>query len=259
MADLVTAEKIRGNVTADEFALKSLGGFVTIALPVKGADPTPEDVVFAALRLPPKGLPAKASAGWKALAKKPLMVVLPSIPVLDHADRRPSFPHYTLPGYPVEALKIVGFDRDDAFQLVVVESPGRMKNTRAGLQALLAGLPEVFPFDPDRLVLVGAGHGASGVADLAMQFPKRVRGLVLVDSHGGLATPQLRTLRELPILAIAGHSPAGKRNLDLLRTYAKYAEKTQGLEIVEDDSRPWCLTVPLSARRIEAFGRRVTK
>jgi pimeloyl-ACP methyl ester carboxylesterase len=124
--------------------------------------------------------------------------------------------------------------------------------------SLLSTLAEVFPFDADRIVLIGEGHGASGVVDLAMKYPKRVRGLVLVNATGGLASPQLRTLRELPILAIAGHSPSAKQSIDLLQIYAKSAEHKK-LEVLQDKSRPWCLAVPMAARQIEAFGRRVTK
>ena len=91
-----------------------------------------------------------------------------------------------------------------------------------------------------------------------MKYPRRVRGLVLVNATGGLASPQLRTLRELPILAIAGHSPSAKQSIDLLQTYAKSAENKK-LEVLQDKSRPWCLAVPMAARQIEAFGRRVTK
>ncbi len=256
--DLLCAETIRKNIATGEFPLKSVGGFATIALPVEDAKNPRRDVVFTTLRLPTGGLPAKGSEGHEALARKPLMLVMPSIPVLDHADRRPSFPHYTLPGYLVEALKIVGFDKEQAFQLVVVESPGRMKHTLAGMVSLLSTLAEVFPFDADRIVLIGEGHGASGVVDLAMKYPRRVRGLVLVNATGGLASPQLRTLRELPILAIAGHSPSAKQSIDLLQTYAKSAENKK-LEVLQDKSRPWCLAVPMAARQIEAFGRRVTK
>jgi pimeloyl-ACP methyl ester carboxylesterase len=262
--DLLIAESVRKNIAEGVFPLASVGGFATIALPVKGAAPVKggerasTDVVFATLRLPAGGLPEKGSDAWQALAKKPLLLLTPSIPVLDHVDRRPSFPHFTLPGYFAEALQLVELDRDQEFQLVVVESPGRMKNTRAALIALLERLSEVFPFDGDRLVLAGEGYGAPGVADLAQVYPERVRGLVLADSSGGLAAPQLRSLRSLPILAIVGHAPVARQSVERLRIAAAAAKKP-ALEILDDQARPWSLTLPMAAREIEAFARRVTK
>ena len=237
--------------------LRGVGGWVTIALPVPGARPDAEDVVFVTLRLPAAGLPAKDSAAWRALAKKPLLLAMPGVPSLDHQDRRPSFPHYALPSYLAESLHAVGFDAMCEFQLAVVESPGRMPNTRRGLDALVRQLPELFPFDPDRLVLLGDGHGASGVADLAVQIPKRVCGLVLVNSTGGLATPQLRVLSDHPILIIAGHGKVHPDDLARFRIHAKQAERTAKLEIQEDRKWPWSIALPLAARDMEAFVRRV--
>ena len=96
------------------------------------------------------------------MARKPLVLVMARTPSLSADDKRPSFPHYTLPSYLMADLARAGFDAAREFQLAVVESPGRMRNTRAGLEAVLRWLPELFPFDADRIVFVGDGHGAAG-------------------------------------------------------------------------------------------------
>lgn len=254
--DLLRAEHILQNVDAGAFPLRGVGGRVTIALPVPGNRPEEKEVVFVTLRLPAAGLPAKDSMAWQTLAGKPLVLVMSAVPSLDHRDRRPSFPNYALPSYLAESLHLVGFDASGEFQLAVVESPGRVPNTRRALEALLRQLPDVFPFDPDRLVLVGDGHGATGMADLALKIPERVRGLVLVNGTGGLATNQLRVLRQHPILIIPGHGKVRPDDLDRFRRYAKYAEKTTELEIRDDRKWPWCIALPLAAPQIQAFARR---
>ena len=254
--ELVRAERILKNVAMGVFPLNGLSGRVSIALPVESAQPSEKEVVFLTLRLPAGGLPARGSPAWKSLAKRPLVLAMSGVPVLDHQDRRPSFPHYALPSFLSESLHVAGFDAKAEFQLVVTESPGRTPNTRRALEAVLRHLPELYPFDQDRLVLVGEGHGASGMADLALQIPKRVRGLVLVNSTGGLATPQLRELRDHPILIVPGHGRLGADELSRMRLYAKDAKKV-GIEILDDRKWPWSIALPLAAREIEAFARRV--
>ena len=95
------------------------------------------------------------------------------------------------------------------------------------------------------------------MVDLALAMPDRVRGLVVVNANGGLATNQLRALPDTAVLAIAGHAPRPQRSIGLLRTYARLAGKA--VEFQTGPKRPWCLALPLAAAEIEAFARRVTK
>ena len=124
-----------------------------------------------------------------------------------------------------------------------------MKNTLSGLKGLLRSLPEVFPFDPNRIVLVGDGHGAVGATDLTLTAPDRVRALVLVNAAGGLATPQLRKLLALPIMVIPGHGRRfGASAIERLRIYSRKAGKKEGeagLQNLDDRKWPWCLALPL--------------
>ena len=252
--DLLRAERFYELIPAGKPPLLGLTGFVPTAIPAGTGD-----VAFVALRLPKGGLPGRGSAEFQELARRPLVLVMDSIPAWDPEGRRPSHPRVALPDYLAESLRIVGFDAKEEFQLVVVESPGRMRNTLASLQGLLQNLPQVFPFDAKRIVLVGAGHGARSVADLALRQKDGVRGLVLVNTGGGLATPQLATLGDVPILAIPGHGHVGAESIRLLRVCAKDAGRRGSLTILDGQKWPWCLALPLAARHIEAFARKVTQ
>ena len=256
LPDLAKAEAVYANHKAGRFLLQGLRGDVTIALPVTGPEAKDADAAIVSLRLPAAGMPKPDSEEWKRRAALPLILFMGAIPTLDHEDRRPSYPHFALPVFLAAELRLAGFDADERFQVAVVESPGRLKNTRRGLLALLKELPKVFPFDPKRLVLVGDGHGAGCITDLALAVKDRVRGVVVINAHGGLAALQLRRLGDVKVLGIGGDSDQARRSLGLLRTYAKYAEKAVDVRILK---LPWSLTLPLSAGEIELFARAVTK
>lgn len=253
VGDLRRAEAILKNVKSDKPALEGLRGYVDIALPGDQGE-----LVFVTPRLPSGGLPAPGSEKWQAMARRPLMLFIGRRPTWDLQARRPSHPRYALPAYLAASLDLAKFDAKGQFQVVVVESPGRIPVRH--LATMLEGLSEVLPFDSKRLVLVGEGQGASSVVDLALDHPTRVAGLVVFGNSGGLATPQLRTLKAVPILAIKLQGQTiGAAGIDLLPTYAKHAPKPKGLEIVKSSTLPWSIAVPLSAARIEAFGLRATK
>ncbi len=250
---LQRAETILANLGADKPALNGLQGYVDIALPATG-----RDLVFVTPRLPPDGLPKPGSDAWVALAKRPLLLVIGRGPTWDLEARRPSHPPSALPGYLAAVLEAVRFDAAGRFQVVVVESPGRVATQ--GFAAMLDALGTLLPCDPRRLVLVGEGHGTAVAADLALRRPAAVAGLVLLGNSGGLATPQLRKLRKAEILALGYHGDsAGAQSIQLLNTYAANADHKTGLETDLQVALPWSIALPLSARRIEAFARRVTE
>jgi pimeloyl-ACP methyl ester carboxylesterase len=108
------------------------------------------------------------------------------------------------------------------------------------------------------MVLVGDGHGASALADFAQEIPDRVRGLVLFNSSGGLATPGLRRLPGVEILAVPGHGRSGARSIGMLTTFAARAGKAEAVTIETQRQWPWSIAMPLAGPEIEAFAARVT-
>ncbi|MCA8955255.1 MAG: hypothetical protein KDC87_04225 [Planctomycetes bacterium] len=251
--DLLRAETILANVRAKRPPLHGLTGAVDF-----GVATHDDQIAFVNARLPEGGVPARGSERWTTLAKRPLLLVIARAPSFDHEDRRPSYPPYALPGYLAASLQLVAFDRERHFQLVVVESPGRMPNTRRGLVGLVKHLPALLPFDPQRIVVVGEGRGARAAVILSEEVPDAIRGLVLVHTSGGLATPALRKLRDLPILAIPGYRRVGADSIERLKLYARHAGKTN-LRVLDDRRWPWPLALPLAAREVEAFARAGTQ
>lgn len=251
--DLRRAEAILDNIRAKKPALTGLGGYVDIALPAGDGE-----IVFVTPRLPVEGLPASGSKKWRELARRPLMLFLGRRPSWDVQGRRPSHPRFALPAYLAAALDLADFDAELRFQVVVVESPGRIPASRLG--TMLGNLSDALPCDPKRLILIGEGQGASAAAQLALARPDHVAGLVLVGNAGGLATPQLRKLKAVRVVALKCHGDVpGAASIDLLRTYGKYAGKTASIEIdAEAKKLPWSIAVPIVARQIEMFGTRVS-
>jgi pimeloyl-ACP methyl ester carboxylesterase len=251
-ADLDRAESILENLRSKKSALAGLTGYVDIALPSKG-----KDIVFVTLRLPERELPAPGSARWQGLAQRPLVLFVGRRPTWDSKRRRPSYPAFALPTYLAASLRLAKFDQAGGFQVVVAESPGRVAASQ--LQAMLAHLSKVVPYDPKRLVLVGEGQGASAAVGLALAQPDRVAGLALFGTAGGLATPQLRKLQAVPIFVYkSGLAADGSGELDLLRVYARHAKHVENLEILTQPTLPWAIALPLMAPKIEAFATRVT-
>jgi len=231
-----------------------LQGYVDIALP-RGED----GVVFATARLPKGGLPARGSEAWRSLARRPLVLFFSRRPTWDVRGRRPSHPRFALPCYLAAGLERAGFDGEGRFQVLVLESPGRVPSRT--LSAALEQVSQVLPCDLQRCVLVGDGQGAGFAADLALADPARVAGLILFGNAGGLATPQLRKLRGVPIAAFKRHGDApGADSIDLLRSCGETAGHTAGVAVDPVAAPlPWSLAVPLRAGWIGSFATRVTK
>ena len=109
-----------------------------------------------------------------------------------------------------------------------------MESTRTGLQAVLQHLPSVYPFDPNRVVLAGDSHGARGVVDVVLEQPGSVRGIVLANTGGGLATPQLRKLAAVTdLLAELGGPPEPPARL--------HGDLWAGNRLVDATGRSWLI------------------
>ncbi|MEE2888239.1 MAG: hypothetical protein VX951_12485 [Planctomycetota bacterium] len=251
--DLRRAEAILKNIRADKPPLAGLQGYVDIALPCGD-----NEIVFATPRLPAGGLPAPDSKAWRQLARRPLMLFLGRRPSWDVQGRRPSHPRFALPAYLATALDLAGFDEEGRFQVLVLESPGRIPSSR--FQIMLSELSAALPCDVERMILVGEGQGAGVAVDLALARPEHVAGLVLVGNSGGLATPQLRKLKAVSIVALTRHGDVpGAASIGLLRTYSKHAGTSGGLEIDPWVKKlPWSIAIPMVARQLELFGAKVS-
>ena len=200
-----------------------------------------------ALRL----LPNKPS---KTEPPPPLVLFMPGAPAWNHRGRRPQLPESQSPGFLVEKLKAVGFDRDGRFQLVVLESPGRVPKIMDALRSVMAILPTLVAFDKERVFLVGDRQGASGLASLAVGQPKAFRGLVVCN--GGVEVMTLNNLGKLgglPTLVVPGHGHAGGNALIRHHKIAVEKGKADHVSVLEGKTLPWPIALPLAAARIEAF------
>ena len=255
--ELLLAEQVRNNIESDRPSLSGISGPVTIGLPAGDAG-----LMYTTLRLPEGGLPAPGTDQWADLAAKPLVVFVSGRPALDSRGgprSAPSAPKFTMPIELAESLEVAGFDRDNQFQIAVVESPGRVREFPTSLVEMVAGMGRVFPFDSDRMVFVGERHGGHGVVALAKAAGERCKGIVLVDTRGGLASVELRSLPHLLVLAIPGHGSDSAINIRLLRRYAESANKAGDVRILDDRNWPWCFALPLAAGPIEEFVQRVVR
>ena len=256
MGDLLRAERVLAAAKKGEPCLLGERGYFETAMPVAGDE---NALVSVSMRLPAAGLPSAGSDAFAELAKRPLVLMCSRPPSNDHLQSRPSAPRSTPPTFLAASLEAVGFDAAAAFQVVVVESPGRVKLSAKVLGGLVRDLARLLPFDPERVVIVGDGHGAYSAADFALEHHGDVvKGIVLVNSSGGLATPQIRKMQGLPILGVPGHRVLAGESLRLLLRYSEQADQVEALRMLGHRKWPWCFAVPLAARYIESFVARVS-
>ena len=255
--ELLVAEQVRANIEVDRPALTGISGFATVALPAND-----RGLLYTALRLPASGLPVPGTTQWTELAKKPLVVFVTGRPAFDSKGgprSAPSAPRYTMPIELAESLQVSGFDTANQFQIAVVESPGRVREFPTALREMVAGMDRVFPFDRSRMVFVGERHGGHGVVELARASGDRCRGIVLVDSGGGLVGQDLLALPHLKVLAIPAHGSNSAINIQRLPLYAEHAGKKGDVQVLDDRTWSWCFALPLAASEIEEFVQRVIR
>jgi len=194
----------------------------------------------------------------------PLVLFLPGAPAWSPRGRRPRSPESLSPGFLVEMLKTSGFDKERRWQLVVVESPGRVRNTLQTLGNVMAALEALntpqdgVRFDRRKIVLVGDRQGASGVVSLAMEHPDVYRGLVI--SNGGVEALTLNNIDKLgglPMLVIPGHGHVASEGLLQHYEIARKDAKADHIQVLSKRCWPWPIALPLASREIEAFIARV--
>ena len=193
-------------------------------------------------------------------APPPLVLFMPGAPTWNHVGRRPRWPQSLAPGFLVEMLKATGFDRDGRFQLAVLESPGRVPKIMDALGSVMATLPKVVSFDKRRVFLVGDRQGASCLASLAVGEPKACRGLVVCN--GGVEALTLNNLGNgklegLPTLVVPGHGHPGSEQALRHHKIAVEEGKADHVTVLDGDTLPWPIALPLAAARIEAFVKKV--
>ena len=241
LRQLTHAERVLKNLRHGRSPLDGISGWVSVELPN-------QDMwqVQVALRMMP---PDKQD-----LKPPPLVLFMPGAPAWNPRGRRPRSPESVEPGFLVQMLETSRFDHERRWQLVVVESPGRVRNTLRMLRNVLAALPGVVRYDPRKVFLVGDRQGAAGLASLALNDAGCCRGLVL--ANGGteaLTLNNIQKLGDLPVLVIPGHGHAASEGLRLHHKIAKAAGKAGHIRLLSGRKWPWSQVVGLAAKEIEAF------
>jgi phospholipase/carboxylesterase len=96
------------------------------------------------------------------------------------------------------------FYRDDPLHLTDPES---LVATIEKLDDFLSQLPQLYPVDPDRMVLIGFSQGAAVSNSLVMARPELVAGVALLAGMGFQLPeliPQVMSLAELPVFIAHG-------------------------------------------------------
>lgn len=254
LRELKIAERVLQNIKSDKddnpvSPLQGLSGWVSVEFPNK--DMWQMEV---ALRL----MPDK-----KEGPPPPLVVFLPGAPAWSARADRPRSPESLSPSFLVEMLKTTGFDKERRWQLVVVESPGRVRNTLRTLGNVMAALDSLaaegtLRFDKHKIILVGDRQGASGVVSLAMEQPDAYRGLVI--ANGGVEALTLNNIPKLgglPMLVIPGYGHVTTTGILQHYEIAKKHGKAGHIQLLSKRHWPWSIAIPLASREIEKFIRGV--
>lgn len=254
LRELKIAEQVLENIKSNKSdkhdnpvpPLQGLSDWVSVEFPNKDMWQ-----VEVALRL----MPDKKKAG----PPPPLVLFLPGAPAWSPRAHRPRSPESLSPGFLVEMLKTSGFDKQRRWQLVVVESPGRVRNTLQTLHNVMAALDQLAAqgsvrFDKRKVILVGDRQGASGVISLALDQPDVCRGLVL--ANGGVEAITLNNIQklgELPVLVIPGHGHVTSDGILQHYEIARKHKKADHIQILSKRRWPWSIALPLASREIEQF------
>ncbi|MHC4515939.1 MAG: hypothetical protein ACYTGW_11360 [Planctomycetota bacterium] len=240
LRELIDAERVLNNLRNDKPPLTGAAGWVTLELP--NQEMWHPQV---ALRM----MPDK-----QAGAPPSLVLFVPGAPAWNPRGRRPRSPESVEPGFLVEMLKTSGFDHQRRWQLVVVESPGRVRNTLQTLRNVLAMLPKVVRYDRQKVFLIGDRQGAAAVASLALSQPGSCRGLVLSNGGtGALTLAHIEKLGDTRVLVIPGHGHAASEGLRLHYEIAKAEGMAAHVRLLSERKWPWSIALPLASREIEAF------
>ncbi len=238
---LTDAERLLKNIRNGKPPLQGSSGWVCVELP--NQDMWQMQV---ALRMMPD---KKAD-----LEPPPLVLFMPGAPAWNPRGRRPRSPESVEPGFLVRMLRTSGFDRQRRWQMVVVESPGRVRNTLQMLRNVLKALPELVRYDPRKVFLVGDRQGAEGVVSLALNQPGCCRGLVLASGGASALTlNNIQKLGDLPVLVIPGHGHPAGESIRIHYKIAKQEGKAAHIRLLSERKWPWSLALPLASREIEAF------
>jgi hypothetical protein len=239
--DLAAAETVIDNVEAGRPPLGGLTGWVPLGLAGDGAP------VQMRLRVP-----SPAAAGTEA---RPLVLFMPGMHAWDGEARGQAFDATAPPGVLAAALEHARFDRDGAYLLAVMESPGSMRDGVASVAAAIAAIDRLLPVDRGRQLLVGEREGAFVVATAAARGAVPARGLVLV-AGGGLTREDARLFADTRVLVVPAAGHLGVDNASRIAELAAEAGHGDRVTVVGTETAwPWALWQHLGD--VERFAARV--
>ena len=144
-ADLGRAERVAANLRAKRPALHGMRGWVPVDLPGKDALQVAVRMDHATKLAKPSATSAPTSSRPTA-GRRPLVIFVPGVPSWDRDENRPGSPPSTAPLYVAAQLDVAKFDQDARCQVVVCESPGRVKNVLPALERLPQDLAKFVQF-----------------------------------------------------------------------------------------------------------------
>ena len=187
---------------------------------------------------PGAGAAWTASVALGATASRPrwLLVVLPGTPIWPTHLGGPTSPEATPPGLVLDHLLAMQHAKLADARVVVLESPGRIRDPATSLAKVCGELREIFDCKSEPLVVLAEREGATVAAMALVREPKFADAVVLVDG-GSFQPTDFDRSSTVPMLGIAARHQISSENLRRANRLAR-ARGLTAFELIETDLLP---------------------